>query len=260
VVERAYRMLPDGAQVWTPYGATECLPVAVIEGREILALRARSDAGGGICVGRALAQNRVRVIRIDDAPIAQWSDDLLLPDGEIGEITVAGPTVTRGYFGREAATRLAKIRDGEHIVHRMGDVGYFDAEGRLWYCGRKSHRVVTRVGTLFTETIEGVFNAHPAVRRSALVGVGPVLDRMPVVCIELLPGQPAGDWPAISDALRALGAQHAASRGIDVFLRHAGFPVDIRHNAKIGRELLTAWATTRVDYRPFAAAHDAVAP
>ncbi len=252
VVEQAYRMLPADAEVWTPYGATECLPVAVIEGREILALRALTDAGGGICVGRPLARNTVRVIRIDDAPIDAWSEALLVEPGGIGEITVAGPTVTRGYFGRESATRLAKIRDADRLVHRMGDVGYFDAAGRLWYCGRKSHRVTAGGVTLFTETVEGVFNAHPDVRRSALVGVGPLADRMPVICIEMRDRSRRAEWPRLESQLRELAGLHAISRGIDAFVLHDGFPVDIRHNAKIDRDQLARWAARRVTYRPFA--------
>jgi acyl-CoA synthetase (AMP-forming)/AMP-acid ligase II len=253
VVERAYRMLPGDARIWTPYGATECLPVAVIEGREILALRDRTDAGGGICVGRPLACNLVRVIRIDDAEIAEWSDDLLVPAGAIGEITVAGPTVSRGYFGREPATRLAKIRDAGRVVHRMGDVGYFDAEGRLWYCGRKGQRVIAGAATLYTETVEGVFNAHPEVRRSALVGVGPQTHRMPVVCIELRDRRRFSGWPRLESELRALASQHEVSCGIRAFIWHRGFPVDIRHNAKIDRERLALWAAQRVPHQPFAA-------
>ncbi len=88
----------------------------------------------------------------------------------IGEIAVSGPVVTQTYFNRAAANQLAKIRDpatGE-IWHRMGDVGYFDVEGRLWFCGRKSQRVVTSRGTLFTIPCEAVFNVAPRGDRSAL--------------------------------------------------------------------------------------------
>ena len=246
IVERCYRMLPDGAELWTPYGATECLPVAIVEGREVLAARERTESGAGILVGRPVAPIRVRVIRITDEPIDEWSDDLLVPTGTIGEITVEGPTTTKAYFRRDQATRLAKIREGAAIVHRMGDVGCFDADGRLWYVGRKSHRVVTASGTLYTEAVEGVFNAHPEVRRSALVGVGPRGAQRPVVCIELEAGVPVREWPRIEGELRALRARADCTRALDTFLRHDGFPVDIRHNAKIGRETLAIWAAGHV--------------
>ena len=158
VVDHLRALLPGNAQLWTPYGATECLPVAVIEGRELQRTRQATEQGAGTCVGLPVAPNVVRIIRIDDAPLPQWSDDLTLAHGEIGEITVAGPTATDSYFNRDAATGAAKIREalpdgGERTVHRMGDVGYFDAQGRLWFCGRKTQCVETAHGTLYTEQV-----------------------------------------------------------------------------------------------------------
>src|SRR4029077_9833376 len=115
------------------------------------------------------------------------SDALLVPDGVIGEIVVTGPVVTREYYNRSEATRLAKIidPDGRGIHHRMGDVGYCDAQGRIWFCGRKSHRVVLEQETLFTIPCEAVFNTHPAVARTALVGVKRRGQIVPVICVEL---------------------------------------------------------------------------
>src|SRR5690606_28060128 len=183
----------------TPYGATECLPVAVIEGRELLQTRAATEAGAGTCVGRPVPPNRVRIIRISDDPIAEWSEQLLLPQGTVGEITVAGPTATDAYYNRPQATALAKIRDGDQVVHRMGDLGYFDAGGRLWFCGRKSERVETADGPLYTEQVEPIFNTHPQVRRSALVGVGPRGRQTPVLVVE--PAADAG--AAVAERLEA---------------------------------------------------------
>ncbi|WP_037060779.1 olefin beta-lactone synthetase [Pseudoxanthomonas suwonensis] len=250
VVGKIRALLPEQAQFWTPYGATECLPVAVIEGRELQETRAATEAGAGTCVGRPVPPNQVRIIAIDDAPIDDWSGVRELPAGQVGEITVAGPTATDSYFNREAATRAAKIRetlaDGrERIVHRMGDVGYFDGEGRLWFCGRKTQRVEAADGPLYTEQVEPVFNVHPQVRRTALVGVGEVGRQLPVLCVELADGVPASEFARIERELRALGKPHAAAARIDRFLCHPRFPVDIRHNAKIGREKLAAWAATR---------------
>ncbi|WP_448227404.1 olefin beta-lactone synthetase [Pseudoxanthomonas mexicana] len=248
-VAKIRTLLPDGAQFWTPYGATECLPVAVIEGRELESTRAATEAGAGTCVGRAVPPNEVRIIRIVDAPIADWNDVDEVPDGEVGEITVAGPTATDTYFRRDAATRIAKIREalpdgGERIVHRMGDVGWFDGEGRLWFCGRKTQRVETADGPLYTEQVEPVFNTHPQVRRTALVGVGEPGRQTPVLCYELQPGVGV-DRARVEADLRAIGARHPHTARIARFLPHPGFPVDIRHNAKIGRETLAAWAAAQ---------------
>ncbi|GAB3345599.1 olefin beta-lactone synthetase OleC [Marilutibacter aestuarii] len=249
VVARMRELLPEDAQFWTPYGATECLPVAVIEGRELQATRAATEAGAGTCVGRPVAPNEVRIIRITDDPIADWSGAEVLPAGEVGEITVAGPTATDTYFRRDAQTRLAKIREGEggdvRVVHRMGDVGYFDDVGRLWFCGRKSHRVETATGPMYTEQVEPVFNTHPEVRRTALVGLGPAGAQRPVLCVELAPGVGRDAWPRIEEELRAIARAQPRAAAVDAFLRHPGFPVDIRHNAKIGRERLARWAQER---------------
>ncbi|MBN8791792.1 MAG: AMP-binding protein [Stenotrophomonas nitritireducens] len=245
VVAKIRELLPTHAQFWTPYGATECLPVAVIEGRELEDTREATEAGAGTCVGRVVAPNVVRIIAIDDAPIPDWSGARELPAGQVGEITVAGPTATDSYYNRPQATAAAKIREtladgGQRIVHRMGDVGWFDDQGRLWFCGRKTQRVETATGPLYTEQAEPVFNTVPGVRRTALVGVGESGRQLPVLCYELLPG---ADAATVEPQLRALAARHPHLAGICHYLRHPAFPVDIRHNAKIGREKLAAWAT-----------------
>ena len=254
VVARMLQLLPEGAQLWTPYGATECLPVAVIEGRELLTLRERTEAGAGTCVGRPVQGNDVRIIAISDAAIETWADVREVPAGIVGEITVAGPSATDAYFNRDAQTKLAKTRemaaDGdERIVHRMGDLGYVDAQGRLWFCGRKSQRVVVdALTTLCTEQVEPVFNTHPDVARSALVGVprGKAAEagNSPVLCVELREGVTAAEWPRIHDELRRMSEGHVHTARVERFLRYPRkFPVDIRHNAKIGREKLAAWAS-----------------
>ncbi|WP_159016819.1 olefin beta-lactone synthetase [Cognatiluteimonas profundi] len=252
VVSAMCALLADDARFWTPYGATECLPVSVIEGRELLMTRERSEQGGGTCVGRAVPPNLVRIIAIDDGAIAQWSDALLVKAGQVGEITVAGPSVTDSYFNRDAATRLAKIREpladgSERIVHRMGDLGYVDRDGMLWFCGRKSQRVIVDAATtLCTEQVEPVFNTHPEVRRTALVGIGDRAAQRPVLCVELHSGVARREHARIAAQLRHIGEGFVHTACIDTVLFHPDFPVDIRHNAKIGREQLATWAARQL--------------
>jgi acyl-CoA synthetase (AMP-forming)/AMP-acid ligase II len=250
VIRQLGALLPQGVQVHTPYGATEALPVATIGSDEILGETAQATAQGkGVCVGRPVEGMTVRIIRIDDHPIDTWKDDLLAPPGEIGEVVVAGPVVTRSYFNRPETTALHKIADPARgsFWHRMGDLGYLDDRGRLWFCGRKSQRVVTAKGTLFTIPCEGVFNAHPQVLRSALVGVKRGADTIPVICAELDRSQPAPREPTqLLRELTLLAEKHEHTRAIRHFLIHPGFPVDIRHNAKIFREKLAAWASRQL--------------
>jgi len=251
IVAAMCALLPEDAQLWTPYGATECLPVAVIEGRELQVMRARTESGAGTCVGRPVPPNEVRIIAIDDDAITRWSDALLVKPGQVGEITVAGPSATDSYFNRDAATRLAKIREtssdgSERIVHRMGDLGWVDDAGRLWFCGRKSQRVVTADSTLCAEQVEPVFNTHPDVRRTALVGIGVLGAQRPVLCVELRDGVGRDAQARIAAELQRLGEGFVHTAKVETFLFHPRFPVDIRHNAKIGREQLAAWAAGRL--------------
>lgn len=238
--------LSDGVEIFTPYGATESLPVANLGSATIIGETAAiTDRGGGVCVGHPVAGMEVRIIGISDEAIEAFADDLCLPPGETGEIVVKGPVVTDSYYGRPESTRLAKMRDPDgSIRHRMGDVGYLDDEGRLWMCGRKSHRVETAGGTMFTIPCEGVFNTHPQVFRSALVGVKRSGSLEPVICIELEKGQ--RESAKLTEELRAIGKGHDHTRSIQTVLYHRSFPVDVRHNAKIFREKLAVWAAGKV--------------
>lgn len=247
ILQRFHRMLPENCEIFTPYGATEALPVSSIGSSMILGETApETDAGGGTCVGQAIPEVTVRIIRITDEPIAEWSDNLVVSDGEIGEITVKGPIVTREYYGRPESTLLAKIRQGEEIWHRMGDVGRIDARGRIWFCGRKSHRVVNGNTTYFSIPCERVFNQHPKVFRTALAGVGKNGSQTPVICVELEKGIHDINAETLKKELELIGQKYPHTADIRHFFIHPGFPVDIRHNAKISREQLSEWATERL--------------
>ena len=169
---------------------------------------------------------------------------LLLSNYETGEIVVKGPVVTSGYYNNDRENQLAKIADGEEFWHRMGDLGYFDDKGRLWFCGRKSHRVTTENTTMYTVCCEALFNEHPAVFRSALVGIGPAAKQVPVLIVELH-DKKTKEKTLVAELLQI--AQHnEITRPIEHFLVHSAFPVDIRHNAKIFREKLGKWAAGKL--------------
>jgi olefin beta-lactone synthetase len=247
VLERFAQLLSPDAEIHTPYGATEALPICSISLRELRTGTLEDTARGrGVCVGRPLSQLRLEVIRITDSPIDQWSDSLRLPPNEVGELAVWGPNVSKEYWNRPEVTRLAKIRseDGE-VGHRTGDLGSIDEQGRVWFCGRKSHRVKTSSGTLFSVACEGVFNQHPRVRRTALVGVGTAPNLKPALCVEMESDR-AVNRSQIKRDLLALGAACPLTRDVETILFHDSFPVDIRHNAKIFRERLAVWANRRV--------------
>ncbi len=249
VLERFTKMLSPEAQVFTPYGATEALPVCSIGSTEILSdTRHATDQGRGVCVGKPVPGIDLEIITISDQPIATWDESLTLGTDEIGEIVVKGPQVTQGYFNRAESTALGKIADPDHggFYHRMGDLGYRDKQGRIWFCGRKAHRVETAEETLFTIPCEAVFNTHQAVFRTALIGIGESGQQRPVLCVELEKGADTSALAKVHQELLAIGAEHEVTRNIKTFLFHPEFPVDIRHNAKIFREKLALWATEKL--------------
>jgi len=240
------QLLPSG-DIAIPYGATEALPIVSISGKE--RLKIQETAGLGICVGRPLPGVTVKIIKITDDPIPDWKDSLVVTGkGELGEITVKGKVVTCEYFSNEAHTKLAKIYDGNTVWHRMGDIGYTDEDGKIWFCGRKTHRVITEEKTLFTVPCENIFNQHPKVFRSALVGLGPSGKKRPVIIIEPL----KGEMPLFANKSRfvkellELGKKNECTKTIRDVLFYKSFPVDIRHNVKIFRENLAVWAEKKI--------------
>jgi acyl-CoA synthetase (AMP-forming)/AMP-acid ligase II len=297
--QNAKAWLPNG-QLHSPYGATEALPICTIGSDEIAALsksqipnaKLQKIAGapdsfgvcnlafgvsgasvpvGGACVGLPLTGIEIKIIALTDAPLASLADARELPPGEIGEIIVRGPVVTKLYDALPEPTALAKIQIPEPksqktagapdsldtchlspvtsapssaVWHRMGDCGYLDAAGRLWFCGRKAERVETVAGPLYTEPCEQVFRIHPRVMRCALIGLGPRGEQRPALVVE---GK-ITDARAFARELRALALAHPHTAAINTFYFHPSFPVDVRHNAKIHRLTLATWAIAAKGY------------
>jgi acyl-CoA synthetase (AMP-forming)/AMP-acid ligase II len=246
LVEGLRALLDEGADIFTPYGATEALPVSSISGRELQdGCIAASRRGQGICVGRPVAATGVRVIAPTEGPIPAWSEELALPPQTVGEIVVCGPVVTRCYHAQPQATAAAKIADGDRIWHRMGDLGYLDQAGRLWYCGRKAHRVQTAGGALDSMPCEVPLEEHPLVRRCALVGVGPRDRHTPVIVVQPRRRLSRRQRRRLICELRQAARACETTRSIERFVFKRRLPVDRRHNAKIDRQALALWAEKR---------------
>lgn len=247
----APRVLPNG-QLHSPYGATEALPLCSISSAEI-----PTDSVAGACVGRPIDGVQVKVVPITDGPLGRIDPQ---PPGEIGEIVAEGPVVTRTYDALPEATAIAKISFPRILLsgkknpfsnagecwHRLGDCGYLDRYGRLWFVGRKAERVVTATGTLHTEPCEQVFRQHPRVARCALIGLGERGRQEPAIVVQ--PVGSGGKEAAFARELRALAQQHPHTAAIRRFFFHPSFPVDVRHNAKIHRLALARWAATQTGH------------
>lgn len=249
VLERIKKIISPEGDAFTPYGATEALPVACNSATVVInETAAQTNTGAGTCVGNRFPGIDWRVIAITDDPVTDIEQTVTVGVGEVGELIVRGPVVTDQYVTRTEANAEHKITDGETFWHRMGDLGYHDDQDRFWFCGRKSHRVQASQGDLFTVPCEAIINTHDLVYRSALVGIGNPGTQTPVLIAEPL----AEHWPANQDAhelllseIREIAATHWQTDSIQHFLLHPSLPVDIRHNSKIFREQLRPWAEER---------------
>ncbi len=238
LIEKLSKLLTKGF-VYTPYGATECLPITSISSAEINKETAHLTLQGkGTCVGRPVPGLIIRIIKIYEKAIEEWCDRLELPQGSIGEIIVKGAVTTKKYDALKEQTKLAKINDGNAIWHRTGDLGYIDNVGRLWFCGRKVERVHTATGELYTNCCEAIYNQHSGVFRTALIGLGQYHELIPAIVVEPEKGyfpKNSLERQRLITELKKLGQGCQMTKDINQFFIQKKLPVDIRHNAKIHR-------------------------
>lgn len=235
LMEQMQTIIPNG-EIHTPYGATEALPVSSIAASDVLGdTAARTQQGDGTCVGHPLPGVEVKIIEPYGAPLEEMDQVIELGAGEIGEIIVRGPSVTRHYDRLPEADEMSKIIDGSTHWHRMGDMAWRGPNGRIWFCGRKAERVMTSEGPRYTDCCEAIFNEHPQVFRSALIDVG---GGKPALVVE----PEKGAFPKTDGARRRFiqslygrAQANAMTSCIRLFFFEKSFPVDVRHNAKIHR-------------------------
>ena len=255
--EKFEKVLSNGT-TYTPYGATESLPLCQFSGKEILKeTAALSRKGNGTCVGLPVKGISLRIIPITEKEIPFLKLTRTLPPFEIGEIIVSGDVVTAEYYKMEEQTKEAKIIDEQgQLWHRMGDVGYLDQDGKLWFCGRKTHRVQVDLikkekkqkKELYSIPCEAVFNEHPEVKRTALIQTKEKGQETASIVIER------------TDKKRLRGIKkHRFEKEILLIAKnfehtslikkiyyHKSFPVDVRHNIKIDRIKLREVSSKKV--------------
>ncbi|UFS61075.1 alpha/beta fold hydrolase [Subtercola endophyticus] len=273
LLEAVQSLMPD-ASIHTPYGMTEGLLMTDITLGEILRAEAEAEAlaeaqqearrddstdstsahhPGGVCVGRPIAGVHILLSPLDDE--GRSVADLTELPGVTGEIVVSAPHLKNNYdqlwlTDREATRQTPAVGRW----HRTGDVGHFDAAGRLWVEGRLVHVVTTASGVLTPVGIEQRAESLPDVRRAALVAVGPVGTQQPVVVVELAADHVRHDGSGSGRGLRARGGHLASTELVQKIRRVTGvdvvavlvigeMPTDIRHNSKIDRAGLSRWAT-----------------
>ena len=233
--EKLKIVMPRG-ETFTPYGATESLPVTWVTGSEILAkYKDKIVAGKGMCVGQPVSDTQVVILKnYEQQSITQKTAMVVAATHEIGEIAVKGKQVTQQYFANPSANLAAKITDVDAQWHRMGDLGYFDEQGALWFVGRNRHRVLSDGQRCYPIMVEAIFNQHSIVRRSALIQ----LPGKAAIVIERQDRKTqltVAERAELVSELKELAKYHPMSKDIKDFFLHADFPVDCRHNIKIDR-------------------------
>jgi acyl-CoA synthetase (AMP-forming)/AMP-acid ligase II len=229
----------------TPYGATEALPVTFVTAHQLEELADSRAATGeqGTPVGFPISGIQVAIIQSSEQPLKSVEDCVQLAPGEIGEVVVRGAGVSPEYLHRPDANRVGKIQDGAAFWHRMGDLGYVNSAGALYYCGRKSHSIYTAERAYHSVPVESIFDKLSMVRRSALVGIRG--GKEPALVVEPLPEfwpESESEIATFTEMLRSEAAKSELTSGLTQFFFHKSFPVDARHNAKIFRDQLSEWA------------------
>jgi long-chain acyl-CoA synthetase len=117
-----------------------------------------SDKPGSI--GLMLPGIELDVVALDDPK-------QLMPVGEVGEIRIRGPNVTKGYWNRPTETAEAFV--GDRFL--TGDIGYMDADGYFFLVDRKKDMIISGGFNVYPQMIEQAIYTHPAVQEVIVIGI-----------------------------------------------------------------------------------------
>ncbi len=229
--------LCPAAELHTPYGMTECLPVTDIDlaGIELAGIDL-AGSGDGVCVGMPVPGVEVLIAPLGfDADLAVQA----VAEGQMGEVLVRAPWVSDGYNQLWRTEHDARPQTSDaQVWHRSGDVGHRDAQGRLWIEGRSVHVIHAESGAVTPVPVEVAVEGLEGVSKAAAVGVGPVGCQQLVVVIEN-DQRDAG----IADDVLSERVRSVVTHPVAAVATVRALPVDIRHNTKIDRTAVAQWAT-----------------
>lgn len=111
-------------------------------------------------IGTMLPGIELDVVSLDDPT-------QLMPVGEVGEIRIRGPNVTRGYWNRPKET--AEVFVGDRFL--TGDIGYVDADGYFFLVDRKKDMIISGGFNVYPQMIEQAIYTHPSVQEVIVIGI-----------------------------------------------------------------------------------------
>lgn len=111
-------------------------------------------------IGLMLPGIEIDVVALDDPR-------RIMPVGEVGEIRIRGPNVTKGYWNRPQETADAFV--GDRFL--TGDIGYMDADGYFYLVDRKKDMIISGGFNVYPQMIEQAIYQHPAVHEVIVIGI-----------------------------------------------------------------------------------------
>lgn len=238
---RAMAKLCPAAELHTPYGMTECLPVADIDLRERETATDEAGAEFGVCVGRPVGGVDVMIAPLGFDPGAPINQ---VDSSTMGEVLVRAPWLSDGYDQLWITQHAARPHSADGGTwHRTGDVGRIDSNGRLWIEGRNVHVIHTANGPVTPVPVEVAVESLGGIRRAAAAGVGPAGCQQLVVVIEQVDAADGLADSELTATVRRVVEHDVGGSTVAAVLIVNALPVDIRHNTKIDRTLVSEWAT-----------------
>lgn len=235
------------------YGSTEAEPMTSITMRERLQSALEDHDQEGTLVGYAAHCATLKLVNLPAALKLHRLDQRGLrpyevEPGQVGEVVVSGPHVNKSYVDNPKANASNKLveLDGR-VWHRTGDMGCFDARGRLWLVGRDKDVVWLDGAALHPFGVEEACEAVEGVARAALIS-HPLNPQRAALCWspdpQCSPRHAARTQAALEAQLVSLKARHPQLSGLGLH-KLVLMPVDKRHNTKIDRQALRAWLSVK---------------
>ena len=217
----------QGTDVQIVYGSTEAEPISSISARNLIF---ENQNLHGLNVGKIYEKTLLKIVPIKEEQLSFKDEESLnnfeLPQGQIGEIIVAGDHVLKSYFKAPEAWKKNKIPAGEKLWHRTSDSGFIDENGNLFLCGRTRQLIPVEDGYLSPFVIEGKLQEVKG------INIGTVLNLKNILTVFIEPKDDADKDDILQDLEQVL------PKGIKKIKLIKLIPRDPRHHSKIDYEKL----------------------
>lgn len=149
-----FKEITHGANLVEGYGLTEASPTTHVN--PIFGEQQEGSIG--------LPLPSIKAIIVND-------QNEIVPNGEKGELWIAGPTIMKGYWNKPEETKQTLIEAYDHTWLRTGDIATMDDEGYFRIVDRKKDLIIASGYNIYPREVEEVLTNHPAILEAAVVGL-----------------------------------------------------------------------------------------